>query len=405
MTRVGVVLLGLVFAAAVAGAAPPPVSLSAKLPGSVTVGKAFTVRLTVRAAGRVTVTARGPVSRTFPARSTARRRYSARIVLPAAGRWTLSGRVGTRSYHLGSVLARTPTPVKRPLVLSTPAGITTRPDGALLVAEGGANRIARIEPATGATTSFGGKGSAGTSGDGGPATEADIGNPFGIAVSRDGDVYVTSDRRLRRIDPTGRISTLFVTPTEIGPVTVDAGGNVFFAIEAWIYRRDHATGVVDVYAGTGVKGAAGDGGPAVTAQVNRPHGLLISATDGALLFADTENHSVRRIDAVTRTVTTISTGFEGPAGMCHGPNGEPYVTDFTTHTLKRLDPGGPVPLVGNGTKASLGDGRPANQASIDTPISCAVDSSGKLYIVEGGGSGTIRVVDRAGTISTLSRRS
>jgi DNA-binding beta-propeller fold protein YncE len=127
---------------------------------------------------------------------------------------------------------------------------------------------------------------------------------------------------------------------------------------------------VDAYAGIGVQGSAGDDGPALAAQVDRPHGLLISAADGALLIADTDNHKIRRIDPVTRIITTLSAAFDGPAGLCHGPNGETYVTD---------------------------------RGRIDTPLSCAVDANGKLYVVEAGGSGTIRVVDTAGKISTLSR--
>jgi streptogramin lyase len=404
MARLVVALLALVGVVAIADAAPPPVLLASKLPGSVTVGTAFTLRLNVHGPGRVTVTASGPASRTFAARGTTSRRYASRIVLPAAGRWQLSARVRGRAYRLGSVLARRPSPVAQPVILSTPAGITTRPDGSLLVAEGGKNRIARIAPATGGVTAFAGRGGTGTSGDGGPATQADIGNLFGLVVSRAGDVYVTSDQRLRRIDPTGRITTVFVVPSEIGPVTVDGQGNVFFAIGSRIYRVDNASGAVDVYVGTGAQGGTGDGGPASAAQVNRPHGLLVSATDGALLVADTDNHRVRRIDAATRIITTVATAFDGPAGMCHGRNGEPYVTDFTTHTIKRLDPAGPVVLAGNGAKASSGDGRPATQASIDTPISCAVDGSGRLYVVEGGGTGTIRVIDSGGKISTLSRR-
>jgi streptogramin lyase len=394
--------LGLAVAAA-ASASPPPVSLGSALPGSVTVGRAFTVQLKLRTAGRVAVIARGPATRMFAARSVGPRRYSARVALPVAGRWTLAARLRGRSYRLGAVVARTPTPALDPVVLRTPAGIVARPDGSLLVAEGGGNRIARVDTATGSVTSFAGRGGPGTSGDGGPATQADIGNPFGIAVSRAGDVDVTSDQRLRRIDSAGRISTVFQVPSEIGPVAVDAQGNLFFAVNGWIYRADAATGRVDTYAGTGVQGSAGDGGPALAAQVDRPHGLLIAVADGALLIADTDNHKIRRIDPVTRIITTVSAAFDGPAGLCHGPNGETYVTDFLKQTVERLDAGGPVVLVGTGTKGSSGDGGPATRASIDTPLSCAVDANGKLYVVEAGGSGTIRVVDTAGKISTLSR--
>jgi DNA-binding beta-propeller fold protein YncE len=106
---------------------------------------------------------------------------------------------------------------------------------------------------------------------------------------------------------------------------------------------------------------------------------------------------------VARIITTLPAAFDGPAGLCHGPNGETYVTDFLKQTVERLDAGGPVVLVGTGTKGSSGDGGPATLASIDTPLSCAVDANGKLYVVEVGGSGTIRVGDAAGKISTLSR--
>jgi hypothetical protein len=141
--------LALGITVAAAGASPPPVSLGAALPRSVTVGKAFTVKLKLRTAGRVAVIARGPAARTFAARSVGARRYSARIVLPLAGRWTLAARVRGRSYRLGSVVARTPTPVLDPVILRTPAGVIARPDGSLLVAEGGGNRIARVDTATG----------------------------------------------------------------------------------------------------------------------------------------------------------------------------------------------------------------------------------------------------------------
>ncbi len=249
---------------------------------------------------------------------------------------------------------------------------------------------------------FAGSGAQGTSGDGGPAAQAAIGNPFGIAVSRAGDVYVTSDRRLRRIDPSGRISTVFVAPSDTGPITVDAQGNVFFTTATRIYRVDAATAAIDVYAGTGVAGGAGDGGPAAAAQLNTPHGLLI-ATDGALLVADTENNSVRRIDPLSRAITTVATSIAG-GGMCHGLGGVPYVTDFSGHAVKRLDATGPTVIAGNGRLGSSGDGGPATRASLATPIGCAVDAAGNLYIAEGGDISRIRRVDPAGMITTLSRR-
>jgi streptogramin lyase len=400
MIRITAAVCALVVAAIASAAGPPAVSLAGKLPGSVTVGKGFTVRLAERGSGRPVVVARGAVTRTFSTNRTGAGWYSAQLRLTAAGRWTLSARLRGKSYRLGVVIARPTAPVEQPLLFSTPAQIFGRADGALIVAEGGKNRIVAVDLVTKAVTTIAGTGGSGTSGDGGPALGANVGNPFGVAVAPDGTTYVTSDQRLRRIDSAGRIMTLFTTPTEVGPVTVDAGGNAYVAIEAYVYRYDAASGAVAVVAGTGSLGAAGDGGPATAAQVNRPHALLVAA-DGALLLADTENHSVRRIDPATRIITTVARGFSGPAGLCRGPSGEIIVTDFTAHTVSRLDPSGPVVIAGNGVKASSGDRKPPTQASLDTPLACA-SAGGKLYVVEAGGSGTIRVIS-GGSISTLSR--
>src|SRR4051812_14426393 len=226
MVRLAVALAALIVVAVASAAGPPAVSLAGKLPGSVTVGKAFTVKLAARGSGKPVVVARGTSTKTFAARRTAAGRYSASVKLTAAGRWTLSARLGGKSYQLGAVTAKRAAPVLQPVIFSTPAQLAPRPDGSLVLAEGGRNQIVRIDPATAAVTAIAGAGGAGSAGDGGAATAANIGNPYGVAVAPNGDVYVTSDQRLRRIDSAGRISTLFQTPTEAGPVAVDAQGNV-----------------------------------------------------------------------------------------------------------------------------------------------------------------------------------
>src|SRR3954470_24493438 len=284
MVRIAAAVCALVVVAMASAAGPPAVSLAGKLPGSVTVGKAFTVGLAARGSGKPVVVARGSATRTFAAQRTAAGHYSASVKLSAAGRWTISARLGGKSYALGAVTAKRAAPVSQPLLFSTPAQIVPGPGGSLLLAEGGQNRIVRIDPATGSVTPIAGAGGSGTSGDGGAATAANIGNPYGVAVGPNGDVYVVSDQRVRRIDPAGQISTLFQAATEVGPVTVDTQGNVYFATDTRVYRVATGSSTVDVYAGNGTRGAAGDGGPATAAQVNRPHGLLVEP-DGALLLA------------------------------------------------------------------------------------------------------------------------
>jgi sugar lactone lactonase YvrE len=354
--------------ASAAGATPAPVSLTSRLPASATVGTPFTVRLTAR--GRPALVARGPATRVFATRRTAPGRCAATVSLGAAGRWTLSARLGGRLYRLGTVTARKRAP--QPIFFAQPAGIAARPDGTLLVVEARANRIARIDPSTGAVTKF----------------AEGLNNPYAIAVAPNGDVYVTDQDRLVRIDGSGHVTPLLTLP-DIGPVAVDAQGVVYVSTSTDIYRLDQS-GTAQHFAGTDVRGGAGDGGPAASAQINHPHGLLVTA-DGALLIADTDNHAVRRIDPVTHVITTVWSGMPGVAGLCAAPNGDLYATDFTDDKLERLDPGGPVVIAGTAAGTSL-----------DTPLSCAV-AGGDVYVVEAGGTGTIRVVHPDGSVATLSK--
>jgi hypothetical protein len=358
-------------------AAHPPVALISRLPAAVTVAQPFTVRF--QASGKPVVVVSGPGTRSFVARRTATGRYAVTVTLAKAGRWTIAVRTGGRRYRLGAVTARAPVP--QPVYFAQPASIAAAADGTLVLAEAAANRVVRVTTA-GAVTPL----------------ATGITNPYGVAVAPSGVVYATASDTLYRIE-SGRATRLF-TVADLGPVTVAPDGSVYVATSTDVFRIDPATGGSLHVAGTGVRGGAGDGGPAAGAQINHPHALLVGA-DGALLIPDTDNHRVRRIDPVTHVITTIATGIEGVSGICAG-GGATYLTDFTGMTVLRLDASGPTVIAGNGAKASSGDGRPATQASLDTPLSCAV-SGGAVYVVEAGGSGTIRVVHPGGTIATLSR--
>jgi hypothetical protein len=358
-------------------AAPPPVALTARLPAAVTVARPFTVRF--RASGKPVVVASGPATAAFPARRTAPGRFAATLRLAMAGRWTIAVRSGGLRYRLGSVTARLPAP--QPVLFAQPASIAAAADGTLVLAEAAANRIVRVTTA-GVVTPL----------------ATGITNPYGVAVAPSGDVYATTSDTLVRIDGSGRVAPVFTVP-DLGPVTVALDGGVYVATSTDVFRIDPATGGSVHVAGTGTRGGAGDGGPAESAQINHPHALLVAA-DGALLISDRDNHRVRRIDPVTHVITTIASGIAGVSGICAG--GGTYLTDFTGMTLLRLDAAGPVVIAGNGAKASSGDGRAATEASLDTPLSCAV-SGGAVYVVEAGGTGTIRVIHPGGTIATLSR--
>jgi sugar lactone lactonase YvrE len=267
-----------------------------------------------------------------------------------------------------------------------PALIAFEPGGTLLVVESGLHRVLRIDPATGATTRFAGNGSEESTGDGGPASAAGVGRPFGVAACPSGDVYLSNEHRLRRVDTSGRISTVAEFSSDAGPVTCDPAGNAFVATHAQISRFDAASGRIEPYAGTGEQGGSGDGGPALTAQLDTPHSLAV-ASDGALLIADTLNNRVRRIDAVTHVIGTVSRVAE-VFGLAIGPDEATYVSQYRANRVRRLAPSGATMTVVD---------------RIDHPLGIAFDAAGTLYVVEGDSSRSRIWRVRNGVVATVPR--
>ena len=163
-----------------------------------------------------------------------------------------------------------------------------------------------------------GSGKSGYSGDGGPATAARLNYPTGVAVDRDGNVYVADllNHRIRRIDPDGTITTVAGTgrpglsdaggrATAVAiwspsDVDVDADGNVYF-VESPIsrVRMIDGDGVLRTVAGTGRPGRAADGEPAATASLFNVADVAVTP-DGTVFLAEYGNHRVLRIDAPSR---------------------------------------------------------------------------------------------------------
>ncbi len=164
--------------------------------------------------------------------------------------------------------------------------------------------------------SLAGTGVSGAAGDGGPAVKAQVGNPYGLTIGPDGALYVCEidTHRVRRIDmQTGEISTVAGTGKmgysgDGGPATeadlnepyevrFDKAGNMFFVEmkNAIIRRVDAKTGIISTVAGTGEDGFSGDGGAATKAQLNRPHSIAFD-NKGLLYVCDIFNHRIRRVD-------------------------------------------------------------------------------------------------------------
>ena len=318
-----------------------------------------------------------------------------------------------------------------------PAGVAVDAAGNVYVADELNQRVRRIDTA-GVISTIAGTGEEGFGGDGGPATEAQLNYPTGVAVDAAGNVYVTDERnhRVRRIDTAGVISIFAGTGEEGfsgdgGPATdatlsypvslaVDAAGNLYLAgYESNRVRRIDTAGVISTIAGTGEEGFSGDGGPATVAQFDPGHdGFLSVATDAAgnVYVTDPGNHRVRRIDTAGVISTIAGTGEEGfggdggpatdaqlgyPAGVAVDAAGNLYLADVVNHRVRRIDTAGVISIfAGTGEEGFSGDGGPATDATLSYPVSLAVDAAGNLYLA-GYESNRVRRIDTAGVISTI----
>jgi streptogramin lyase len=175
---------------------------------------------------------------------------------------------------------------------------------ALYIADGLRHQVLRLDLRTRKLTVFAGTGVAGSSGDKGLARKARIDEPTELVFDPAGNLYLSdfSEGRVRRISPRGVITTVARIRDAAGLAVHPDGGSLAIAsIDGYVRRLDLATGRLELIAGNGTQVSGGDGGPAVQAQVNRPHDVVYD-TQGNLLVA--EAGGVRRIDAATRVIVT-----------------------------------------------------------------------------------------------------
>jgi sugar lactone lactonase YvrE len=180
---------------------------------------------------------------------------------------------------------------------------------------------------------------------------------------------------------------------------------------AW---ADAPLATISTFAGTGVAGYSGDGGPAVGAQINGPQGLAVDAA-GNVFVADNGSARVRRV-APTGTITTVAgtgtPGFSGDGGAATGAQlsgdikglavdtaGNLFIVDSQNNRIRKVTPGGTITTVaGSGRSGFGGDGGPATLAALQTPTSVALGGDGTLYVMD---YTRLRMVSPAGTITTV----
>ena len=303
--------------------------------------------------------------------------------------------------------------------LSFPTAIALSSTGALLIADGGNRRVREVSP-TGTITTVAGNGTLGLSGDGGPATQAGLSEPLGVAAGP-GGIYVADawNDVVRRILPSGVIETVAGAADGLQfPVAValNAAGDIFVA--DWSNRVIEVTpsGAARTVAGTGVAGFSGDGGPAVKAELDRPSGLAV-APNGDLYIADSGNNRVRMVSPngiITTIAGTGVAGFSGdggpavkaelndPEGLAIGPGGGLYIADSHNQRIREVLPGGAIRTVaGNGEVGYTGEGVPALSAALNYPAGVALDSSGNLYVADDGECDVDEVSAATGDLTTI----
>ncbi len=303
--------------------------------------------------------------------------------------------------------------------LSFPTAIALSSTGALLIADGGNRRVREVSP-TGTITTVAGNGTLGLSGDGGPATQAGLSEPLGVAAGP-GGIYVADawNDVVRRILPSGVIETVAGAADGLQfPVAValNAAGDIFVA--DWSNRVIEVTpsGAARTVAGTGVAGFSGDGGPAVKAELDRPSGLAV-APNGDLYIADSGNNRIRMVSPngiITTIAGTGVAGFSGdggpavkaelndPEGLAIGPGGGLYIADSHNQRIREVLPGGAIRTVaGNGEVGYTGEGVPALSAALNYPAGVALDSSGNLYVADDGECDVDEVSAATGDLTTI----
>ena len=251
--------------------------------------------------------------------------------------------------------------------LNMPHEIAFDKQGNMYIAERDSHVVRKVA-SNGVISTLAGTGMAGFSGDGGPAAQAQLRQPHSIAIGPDGNLLICDigNHRIRRVTlSTGMIETYAGTGERLptpdgaaikgtplnGPRTMvlDRDNTIYLALREGnqIYRINPKGGTLHHLAGTGTQGYTGDGGPARQATLSGPKGLALQGRN--LYIADTESHTIRRIDLNTGTITTVlGTGVRGdgpetdplqcklsrPHGVFADTDGTLYVTDSEAHRIR-----------------------------------------------------------------------
>jgi uncharacterized protein (TIGR03437 family) len=284
--------------------------------------------------------------------------------------------------------------------------------GNLFIADYGNHRVRKVS-SKGIITTIAGTEIAGFSGDGGPATSAQLSSPAGVAVDFMGNLFIADAvTGVRKVSANGMITTVAgggvsVALGDGGPATaaginspfgvaVDFMGNFFIADTGNNrIRKVSASGIITTVAGTGSRGDSGDGGPAIAAQLDGPLGVAVDFM-GNVFVADTANNRIRKVSAsgiITTVAGTGKFGFSGdgsmataallaPFGVAVDFFGNLYVTDTGNLRIRKVSDGIITTIAGTGRQGFSGDGGPAIGGDLTDPVGISLDAQGNVFFSE-----------------------
>ncbi len=253
--------------------------------------------------------------------------------------------------------------------LGAPEGLAFDAEGRLHFVDTRSHRVFRIE-ADGTLTVVAGTGERGYEGDGGPADLALLANPTDVAIDPDGHIYIADvfNQVVRRVGPDG---------------------------------------VIETVAGTGTAGFSGDGGPATEAMLHDPWGLAIHPSSGHLVIGDGENDRIREVDrdGIIRTIVgsgergyagdggpALEAKLDSPQSFAFDCEGRMYFGDEHNHVVRRVEPDGTIrTVVGTGSPGRAPDGAVGPEAPLNDPETLYVSCDGTLYVTDGLNSRVVRV--------------
>ena len=268
-------------------------------------------------------------------------------------------------------------------LLNGPFDVGFDVDGNLYFSDTFNHRIRRVDARTGIISTFAGSSEAGYAGDGGPATRARLNEPYGIAIDKVANVYI-ADRH-----------------------------------NHCVRRVDRTSGVITTFAGNGVAGFNGDGGPASRAGMVEPNGLALDPAQGRLFIADVADHRIRVVDLATGTISTFAgtgaaqhSGDGGPAAAAGvfgaravkvAADGTVYILERQGSSLRAVDPHTGIITVfaGTGARGYGGDGGPAKDAVFDAPKEFALEPGGDILVVDTENHAIRRVYAANGIVETI----